>query len=117
MKNACPKKTATYNQVTGIDKITLVARDLGKARRIMDAALGAQAETVHDAALNASGIVYQVGPHRLEYLTPADDSSPLRQHIAFNAPVPWRVRFKTEGAARTIAPADAAGVRLELQSD
>ena len=111
-----PAENRHDNRVTGIDRITLVARDLGKARRIMDAALRTQAEPVHDDKLKATGFVYTVGPHRLEYLAPADDSSPLRQHIATNAPVPWRIGFKTSGAARSIAPADAAGVRIEWVS-
>ncbi|MCY3781436.1 MAG: VOC family protein [Chloroflexi bacterium] len=109
-----PKEKRHENQVTGIDTLTLVARDLGKARRIMDAALRSEGEPVRDSALNASGVVYQVGPHRLEYLTPNDSSSPLQRHIDANAPLPWRVRFKTDGAARSIAPSDAAGVRIEL---
>ena len=112
-----PKEIEHENGVTGIDRITLAARDLGKARRIMDAALQQEAETVHDAALKANGIVYQVGPHRLEYLTPTDDSSPLHAHIAANRPVLWRIVFKTSGAARSIAPGDAAGVRVELASE
>lgn len=109
-----PKENRHENQVIGIDAITLVARDLGKARRIMDAALGREAEETHDTALNASGVVYQVGPHRLEYLTPNDSSSPLQRHIVANAPAPWRISFKTDGAARSIAAEDAAGLRIEL---
>ncbi len=109
-----PKQNQHENQVIGIDTITLVARDLGKARRIMDAALRSEGEPVRDSALKASGIVYQVGPHRLEYLKPNDDSSPLHAHIAADAPVPWRIRFKTDGAARSITPDDAAGLRIEL---
>ncbi len=112
-----PKENRHDNLVTGIDRITLVARDLGKTRRIMDAALRREAETAHDAALKAHGIVYQVGPHRLEYLTPLGDSGPLNEHLAANAPVPWRIVFKTNGAARHIGPVEAAGVRVELVSN
>ena len=109
-----PKENQHDNQVTGIDTITLAARDLGMARRIMDAALQIEAAPVQDEALGAHGIVYQVGPHRLEYLTPADDSGPLHEHLAANRPLPYRIRFKTTGAARFIAPDDAAGARVEL---
>lgn len=109
-----PKENEHDNQVTGIDRITLAAGDLGKARRIMDAALQQEAETVHDDALKAHGIVYQVGPHRLEYLTPADDSSPLQEHIALNKPVPYRIRFKTTGRKYSVDPEMAAGVRIEF---
>ncbi len=109
-----PKENHHANKVIGIDTITLVARDLALTQRIMDAALQSPAAPVQDEALNATGIVYQVGPHRLEYLTPADESSPLQRHLVENKPLPWRIRFKTSGVKTSIAPADAAGVRIEL---
>ena len=109
-----PKEIRHENQVTGIDTITLATRDLDLAKRIMDAALGAGGEPVQDDSLNASGVVYEVGPHRLEYLTPKDESSPISGHIAANKPVPWRIRFKTLGERESIDQAEAAGVRVEF---
>ena len=109
-----PKQKQHANQVTGIDAITLAVRDLELARRIMDAALGQRGVPLRDSDLRASGIAYQVGPHRLEYLTPDDESSPLSDHIQADNPVPWRIRFKTSGAARSVAPEAAAGVRIEF---
>ena len=109
-----PKERQHANLVTGIDAITLVARDLELTRRVMDAALRQPGQPVADSALGASGIVYTVGPHRLEYLTPDDERSPLAAHIVANAPVPWRIRFKTSGAARAIAPEATANVRVEF---
>ncbi len=109
-----PKETRHPNGVIGIDAITLVAHDLDLARRILSTALRQTGEPLQDEALGARGVVYQVGPHRLEYLTPADESSPLAAHLAANRPLPWRIRFKTAGAPRYIAPEAAAGVRIEL---
>lgn len=111
-----PKEHTHANGVTGIDTITLVARDLQLARRIMTAALGVAGEAVHDDELYARGVVYQAGAHRLEYLSPLDERSPLNAHLHANKPLPWRIRFKTTGAARSIEPSDAAGVRIELAS-
>ena len=109
-----PKETEHENQVTGIDTITLAAPDLDLAKRIMIAALGDSGSEVRDDELNASGVVYEVGTHSLEYLSPDDDSSPLHAHIDANAPVPFRVRFNTEGEKRTLSSSDAAGVRIEF---
>ena len=109
-----PKEKLHANQVTGIDTITLAADDLDLARRIMEAALGRGGEPIDDVALKASGVVFQVGPHRLEYLTPNDESSPLHHHIAANEPVPYRIRFKTAGEPRSFAPGEAGGVRISL---
>ena len=109
-----PKQNQHKNRVTGIHTLTLVARDLALATRIMDAALGKNGEAIRDEALHATGVAYQAGLHRLEYLKPMDESSPLHQHIAANKPPPWRIRFSTAGPARAIAPEAAAGLRIEL---
>ncbi len=109
-----PKEKTHENGVKSIDTITLAARDLEAARRIMGAVLGHAGEPVNDENLNASGVAFQAGPHRLEYLRPNDNSSPLHGHIEANMPVPYRVRFKTDGESGTISPEDAAGVRIAL---
>ena len=109
-----PKENEHANGVTGIDTITLAATDIDLAQRIMDAALGKSGEPALDEELNASGVVYQVGAQRLEYLTPDDESSPVHDHIALNRPVPYRIRFKTSGEKRIVDPNLAAGVRLEF---
>jgi len=109
-----PKEKSHENGVRGIDTITLAARDLERARRIMGAVLGQVGQPVNDEDLNASGVAFQAGPHRLEYLKPNDASSPLQEHIEANRPVPYRIRFRTGGEARTIPPEDAAGVKIAL---
>lgn len=107
-----PKEIEHANGVVGIDKITLAASDLDLARRIMSAALGATGKHARDESLRASGIVYEVGPHRLEYLKPDDESSPLYEHIARNRPQPYRIRFRTTGRKYSVDPGAAAGVRI-----
>ena len=109
-----PKENLHDNQVIGIDTITLVARDLDLAERIMETALGTPGSAVTDERLNAHGFAFDVGPHRLEYLTPSGESSPLHEHKAANNPVPYRIKFKTEGEQACYEPAAAAGVRIEL---
>ena len=109
-----PKENEHANGVTGIDTITLAARDLDLAGRIMIAALGAEGEHARDDALKASGVVFEVGSHRLEYLRPDDESSPLYEHIALNRPVPYRIRFKTTGRKYAVDPGSAAGARIEF---
>ncbi len=109
-----PQQHQHDNRVTGIDTLTLAASDLERAQAIMSAALGKAGTPVVDEALKAVGIVFEVGTHRLEYLQPKDDSSPLHRHILQNAPVPWRIRFKTTGQKKSFAPQNTAGVRIEF---
>ena len=109
-----PKDKVHANGVTGIERVTLVAADIELARRIMSAVLGQAGEEGADDALGASGVVYTIGSHRLEYLTPHDSDSPLHGHLADNKPLPWRVRFTTDGEKQTIDLSDVAGVRIEF---
>ncbi len=109
-----PKENEHANGVTGIDTITLAASDIALTERIMSAALGSVGEPARDDVLNASGLVYQVGPHRLEYLRPADETGPMHEHIALNRPLPFRIRFKTGGVKGVVDPRVAAGVRIEF---
>ena len=109
-----PKVIQHENRVTGIDTITLAARDLDLARRIMENALGKTGAVVEDVGLNARGIAFDVGSHRLEYLTPKGESGPLYEHIAADRPVPYRIRFRTEGEQKIFESPSTAGVRLEL---
>ena len=109
-----PKENEHANGVIGIDTITLAARDIGPAKRIMSAVLGGKGQHIRDDSLGAAGIVYEVGPHRLEYLRPDDESSPLHEHLALNKPVPYRIRFKTDGREQVVDPAEAANARIEF---
>ena len=109
-----PKEKHHANGVTGIDRITLATSDLELARRIIGTALGQAGEPVHDVNLKASGVLFQAGRHRLEYLKPDDAGSPLHAHIEANRPTPFRIQFHTDGAPRTISPDDAAGLRIAL---
>ncbi|MCY3867561.1 MAG: hypothetical protein OXG68_19165 [Chloroflexi bacterium] len=109
-----PNENQRANRVTGIDTITLIAREIDLPERIMGAALGAGWKAVRDESLGAASNVYQVGSHRLGYLTPDDEGSPLHEHIALNRPVPFRVRFKTEGIKPAVDPVEAASTRIEF---
>ncbi len=109
-----PKLSEHANGVTGIEAISLVARDLGLAERVMSAALCRSGQSLRDESLRASGVAFQVGAHRLEYLCPDDSSSPLQAHLDANRPLPWRIRLRASGASRVIAPEEAAGTRIEF---
>ncbi len=109
-----PKENQHDKGVVGIDTITLAAKDLDLARQIMEASFSRHGTQVEDQSLRASGIAFDVGLHRIEYLTPIDDSSPLHQHIAANRPVPYRIRFKLDGTTDSLEPIETCGVRIEF---
>ena len=109
-----PRETEHANGVTGIDGVSLAAGDVARFAGVMSAATGLASEPVKDEALMAVGMRLTVGGHTLDYLAPVDEAGPLAAHLAGNRPAPYSVRFRTSGMARTWAPAETGGVRVEL---
>lgn len=109
-----PSETTHANGVTGIHCLGLATADAGRQAAIMGAVLKQGGLTVKDDALRASGVRFTIGAHMLEYLSPNDALSPLRAHLAANAPAPYRVSFKTEGPSATFSAEQTEGVKLEL---
>ena len=109
-----PRQTAHANGVTGIDSISFATPDVARYAGVMAAVTGAAGEPTRDDELAAGGLRLAVGGHRLEYLAPDSDASPVAAHLAANRPAPCRVRFKTEGPARRFDPAETGGLRVEL---
>ncbi len=110
-----PGETTQANGVTGIHCLSLATEDAGRYAAIMGAVLGQDGQASIDEDLGASGIRFEIGSHVLEYLSPRDSSSPLRAHLAANAPAPYRVSFKTRGSSASFEPERAEGVRISLE--
>lgn len=109
-----PRESGHPNGVTGIERLSFATADVARYAGVMSAVTGLAGVPVRDDALGASGLGLTVGGHGLEYLAPVAGGGPLAAHLAENRPAPYRVRFKTEGAARRWDPGEAEGVRGEL---
>ena len=109
-----PQETTHPNGVTGIHCLSLATADLAKHSGILEAVLKQKGQTFNADDLGASGIRYDVGSHFLEYLSPSDPASPLRAHLASNAPAPYGVSFKTVGPSASFEPKQTEGVRIAL---
>lgn len=107
-----PKENVHANGVTGIKTLTLATSDITLPKQIMGSVLKQEAKLVQVGDLKATGYTFEVGTHRLEYLTSDDD--PLRTLITNNAPIPYAVTFKTDGEKKTFSPEQTEGVRLSL---
>lgn len=108
-----PKDNKHANGVTGIEAMTFATTRLDMVKSIMGEMLGSGSPVRYND-LKAEGIRFEVGTHALEYLQPTDDSSPLHAHISGNAPVPYRVSFKTSTEPQHFTPEQTEGVRMRL---
>ena len=109
-----PRATAHPNGVVGIEGLSFACADVARYAGVMSAVTGVAGEPLVDDALGARGFRLTLGGHGLEYLSPVAGGGALAAHLAANRPPPYRVRFKTMGAARRWAPGEAEGVRVEL---
>lgn len=109
-----PREISHENGVEGIERISFATADVARYAGLMSAVTGVTGQPVRDAELNASGLRLTVGAHSLEYLAPDSAEGPLAAHLAEHKPAPYRVRFKTAGAARRWGADEADGVRVEL---
>ena len=109
-----PRAIAHENGATGIERLSFATRDVARYAGVMAAVTGLAAESARDEALDASGLRLRVGGHILEYLAPEGGAGPLAAHLLAQGLAPYRLRFKTAGAARRFAPSETGGLRLEL---
>ncbi len=109
-----PRETAHANGVTGIHSLSLATDDAARLAGVMSAVLGVEGQAITDDAAGASGIRFDVGGHRLDYLAPDREDSPLAAHLAGKRAAPFSVSFRTAGEARRFGPEEAEGVRIEL---
>lgn len=109
-----PKETTHANGVTGVATLTLATDNLERAAGVMSRVLKQSGESLTDETLNAWGIRFQVGPHKLDYLTPVDASSPLHAHVTSSAPRPYALTLTTTGQPQSYDVTATEGVRLSL---
>lgn len=107
-----PKETTHANGATGIHTLTLNTPDLGFVQTIFDGLLGGAGKPVVRDDLHAEGLVYRVGDHQLQYLSPTTPDSTLQKAMDANRPVPWSVVFNTTGEAQPMHVQETLGVRM-----
>jgi len=109
-----PRARQQANGVIGIDCISLASADLARYAAPMAAVLGQAGRPIADEALGAAGLRFELGGQALEYLAPTRASGPLAAHLAAKRPAPYRISFKTTGAAATFGPEATEGLRIAL---
>lgn len=109
-----PSQRDHANGVTGIHSLSLATEDVARYAEIMSAFLGVEGQPTSDEAARASGVCFDLGGHRLAYLAPSGEGSPLEAHLAVNAPAPYGVSFGTAGETRQFGPDETEGVRMSF---
>ena len=90
-----PQEFTHANGVTGIGTLTIAVHELSHARRWYETALGTAATAFADDMVGARGIYFTVGPHKVEFVTPADPQSPLNGWLRAYGPSPYGATLTT----------------------
>ncbi|MGB7949488.1 MAG: VOC family protein [Candidatus Binatia bacterium] len=77
------------NGATGIDTVTVAVSNLSEVQRWYQQALGNEGAAISDEKLQAQGTRYQMGPHKLDFVTPLEPESPLTEWLRAFGPSPY----------------------------
>jgi catechol 2,3-dioxygenase-like lactoylglutathione lyase family enzyme len=109
-----PSDRAHRNGVVGIDSLAIAVSNQPAIARIYANALGIRGAPIEREDLNASGICFLIGPHKLHLLEPTGPGL-VADHIEMRGPSPLEVRLKRSGSTPSQPDLAAThGVRLVL---
>jgi hypothetical protein len=101
-----PRRFDHKNGISGIEQVNVAVGELSPIDRWYSALLGAKGQSITDNELRAEGLSYQVGTHRLNFLTPKDAGSPLVNWMRRFGPSPYSALLK--GSAAKVTSLDLA---------
>lgn len=82
------------NRARGIETVTVAVRDLSEVQRWYNNAVGNQGAAISDEKLQAHGTRYQIGPHKLNFMTPLGRESPLNDWLRAFGPSPYAATLR-----------------------
>ena len=77
------------NGAIGIGTVTVAVGEFTAVQRWYDAVLGYPGKTTANETLEAKGLSYQIGPHKLDFLMPLEPQSPLINWLRTFGPSPY----------------------------
>jgi len=110
-----PRETNHRNQVTGIDSLTIAVADVATVRNWYAQTLRQPGQEIRRGALDAAGVRFTIGPHRLDFVAPIGARSPLREWLRVRGPSPYAAALKTtSGRLGPLDETKVLGARLSL---
>jgi catechol 2,3-dioxygenase-like lactoylglutathione lyase family enzyme len=102
------------NGAVGLERVRIVVSDPDRMSRCYAEVLGDDGANVSNPDLGGSGLEFQIGTCKLEYLKPTASHCALSDWLRERGPCPYGAVFRSSRAARVVAPENANGVRLWL---
>jgi hypothetical protein len=110
-----PQQFDHDNGAVGIDTVTVAVDELSQVERWYSAVLRRSGMPVVRTELGAEGLRFLVGPHAVEFLMPADPSSPLIDWMRSYGPSPYSATLRSSVAEpKTLEQSLTHGANLYL---
>ncbi len=95
-----PQQFVHRNSAAGIAKLVIAVSQMTKVGAWFQNALGVSGEPREDSALVARGLRFTIGPHLVEFLSPASDQSPLSPWLRQHGPSPYLAELRSGSERR-----------------
>ena len=100
-----PRETTHRNGTTGIGTVTVAVTALSPVAHWYRSLLGVEGTAVKRRDIEAEGLAFKIGPHRLEFLTPGGDTNPIVGWLEKKGPSPYAATLRSTTQRRL--PLDA----------
>jgi hypothetical protein len=88
-----PREHEHPNGIAGIRGVTIAVSDAEATATIYRGALGAAGEKIERSDLEAAGIAFTIGAHRIELVAPKSESSPIAKWIRAHGESPFEAKL------------------------
>ncbi len=109
-----PRERAHRNEASGIESVTVAVENVAAASRFYARVLGGPGAPIQRANVDASGVEFQIGPHRVELLAPKGTSGPLAEHLRARGPSPYEAVLAGAKPYLRLDPEKLDGARLRF---
>ena len=87
------------NGATGIETVTIAVGELTPIQQWYDSVLGHHPTNISDEKLQAKGVRYQIGPHKLDFLMPLRADSRLANWLTTFGPSPYAAALRSSSGS------------------
>jgi catechol 2,3-dioxygenase-like lactoylglutathione lyase family enzyme len=94
-----PHEREHRNGVRGIQQVTIAVEDPDSVGRVYTSVLGSPRTPLQRPELDAAGVEFAVGPHRIELLAPKSEASVIAKWIRVHGESPFEAKLIATGRA------------------
>jgi catechol 2,3-dioxygenase-like lactoylglutathione lyase family enzyme len=109
-----PRERTHRNDAAGLASVTVAVEDPGASSRFYARVLGRPGAPLQRRDLDASGVEFRIGSHRIELVTPKSASGPLVEHLGARGPSPYEATLAGGRPYLPIDPTALDGARIRF---